>query len=53
MRYLFSFVIIAVCWITTIVIATSRNIETIDRFGLYICMIVLTLGIYIIGFSKK
>ena len=53
MRYLFSFVIITVCWVTTVLIAHSRNIETSDRFGLYICMIILTLGIYTIGFAKK
>ncbi|HET7673196.1 MAG TPA: hypothetical protein VFK11_01630 [Candidatus Saccharimonadales bacterium] len=53
MRYLFSFVIIAVCWVTTVLIAHSNNVETMDRFGLYVCMIILTLGIYVIGFAKK
>lgn len=53
MRYLFSFVIIAVCWVTTTLIALGPDLSTNDRFGLYLCMIILTLGIYKIGFAKK
>jgi hypothetical protein len=53
MRYLFSFIIIAVCWVTIILIALNSSLQTNDRFGLYLCLIVLTLGIYKIGFAKK
>jgi hypothetical protein len=53
MRYLFSALIVLIAWVTTIAISTSSNLHTGDRLILYICLMVLTGGLYRIGFTKK
>jgi hypothetical protein len=53
MRYFFTLVITAIVWLITVLIASRPGITTNDRLTLYFCLLILTAGLYKIGFSRK
>ena len=53
MRYLFTMLCVIISWGVIVVIANSPELQTQERFVLFLCAILLTLGIYKVGFSKR
>jgi hypothetical protein len=53
MRYLFTLLAVIIVWVFTLGIASSSALGSNDRFALYIALIILTLGLFHIGFNKK
>lgn len=52
MRYYFILISIVVAWVVGVMIAYF-NISTGDRLLLYLALMILTIGMYLIGFTER
>jgi len=52
MKYISAFITILIIWIAAILIALAHS-EASEIFALYLVVMISTLALFLIGFSKK